>query len=183
MSELKVKITTIILFICLTAPVVITFPILKYQKKLIKREIKWKIIAGMDKSELVLLKFSKRDLNDLNWKHSKEFEYKSQMYDIVEFQKKNDTSYYWCWWDHAETALNKKLNSIVIGALGHNQDNKENLFYLDAFYKNLFCESNFNLYRNKQVFVDSKINYFYDENKYCSFIFPPIPPPPKQFYI
>ena len=58
------------------------------------------MIAGIDKSELVLFKFSKEETTTkLNWKHAKEFEFNQQMYDVVEKQVSKDSIHYWCWWD------------------------------------------------------------------------------------
>ncbi|MFH1049421.1 MAG: hypothetical protein V1779_00660 [bacterium] len=47
--------------------------------------MKWNMIAGLDKDELVLLKFTEEELVlKLRWEHSKEFEYHYQMNDIVD---------------------------------------------------------------------------------------------------
>lgn len=45
----------------LIAPVVVTYSWLQQRKRAVKKEVKWKMIAGIDKSELVLLKFSKAE--------------------------------------------------------------------------------------------------------------------------
>ena len=85
------------------------------EKAALKREIKWKMIAGIDQNELVLLKFSKEEAETkLRWEHSKEFEYDGQMYDIVSKEIKGDSIYYRCWWDYEEPALNRKLQQLVV---------------------------------------------------------------------
>ena len=41
----------------LIAPAVVTYSWLQQRKRAVKKEVKWKMIAGIDKSELVILKF------------------------------------------------------------------------------------------------------------------------------
>jgi hypothetical protein len=142
---LKNKIFGIFLIVCLVAPIVTTYLVFKYQKKQIKREIKRKIISEIDKSELVLLKFTEEEKNtQLKWEHSKEFEYKGEMYDIVESSTVGDTTYYWLWWDHKETKLNKQLNDILKTILGKNPQNNRNkellINYLKSLYHNIESE-------------------------------------------
>lgn len=79
-----------------------------------KKEVKHKIIAGVDKEDLVLLAFTKEEAEQqLNWEHSKEFEFKGNMYDIVEQSATSDSVYYWCWWDKEETVLMQKLYALM----------------------------------------------------------------------
>lgn len=98
---------------------------LQYEKSVVHREVKWKMIAGLDQEELVLLKFSNEETKtELRWEHSKEFEYKGQMYDIVSKEIKADSVFYRCWWDHEETLLNKKLTKLVAKALDLDENNR-----------------------------------------------------------
>ena len=97
------------------------------------------MIDGIDKKELVLLKFTKeQSKTELDWEHSKEFEYAGEMYDVVEETIKGDSIYYYCWWDHEETKLNKQLSDLVTKAMGQNQQNKENQNRLQNFLKTLY---------------------------------------------
>ena len=101
---MKGKLTGIFLLLCLVVPIATTFTFLHFHKKQIRREVKRKIIAGIDKNELILLRLSEiESQTKLNWKHSKEFEFNQQMYDIVETEVKGDTIYYWCMRDTKET--------------------------------------------------------------------------------
>jgi len=112
---------------------------LHFKKYRVKKEIKKRIISRLDKAELVLLKFSKdQALSELIWEHSKEFEYHNQMYDVVETETLGDSIFYWCWWDHEETKLNKELSAWVLKTLGKDPQNKENRNELIDFYKQLF---------------------------------------------
>ncbi|MBL0073270.1 MAG: hypothetical protein IPP34_16265 [Bacteroidetes bacterium] len=57
---------------------------LQLQRKAVRKSVKWKMLEGIPANQLVCLKFSKTNVDDLlNWKHSKEFSYKEEMYDIV----------------------------------------------------------------------------------------------------
>lgn len=84
---------------------------------MLKREIKHRIIEGIDRSELVELSFTAEEKKQLRWEHSKEFEYNGEMYDVVESKSENGKITYWCWWDNEETNLNRRLNNLLARAL------------------------------------------------------------------
>ncbi|WKK76088.2 hypothetical protein QYS49_01265 [Marivirga salinae] len=122
----------------------VTYLWLNHQKKQIKREVKWKIIEGIDKSELVLIQLSKSEAAEkLEWKHSREFEFEGEMYDVVEFAETTDSIKYWCWWDYEETVLNKNLAEVVNNLLGNHPDKQEKEQKLISFYQSLFSEKVF----------------------------------------
>jgi len=115
-----------------------------HQKKEVKHLVKWEIIQGIDKSELVLIHLSKAEANDkLEWEHSKEFEFEGEMYDVVEVEENVDSIKYWCWWDHEETKLNKELAELVNSLLGAQPEKKEKEQKLISFYHSLFVEKVF----------------------------------------
>lgn len=161
---------------CLIAPVVATFTFLQYQKKQVKREVKWKMIVGIDKDELVFLKFTNEEIQtELRWEHSKEFEYNGQMYDIVEKSIQVDTIYYWCWWDHEETKLNKQLDGLLAKVLGNNPQRQEKKSQLADFFKKLFHENQkTHLAKVSKHRID---HFFYSEDFASIYHAPPFPPP------
>lgn len=166
------------LLLCFVAPVATTFLILKIQKKQIRKEVKWKMIAGIDKKELVLLKFTENEKQSrLRWKHSKEFEFEGQMYDITDSKVAGDTTYYWCWWDYEETKLNKKLNDVVQLALGNNPDRQENHKRIQKFFKSLY----FSELDNRKASIYNVAVHLYSERPdfYKSMTSSPLIPPPK----
>lgn len=173
---MKRKVTGILLIFCLVAPIVATFTFLHYQKRQVKREVKWKMIAGIDKNELVLLKFTDEETQtELRWEHSKEFEYKGQMYDIVEKSIQGDTIYYWCWWDHEETKLNKQLDGLLAKVLGNNPQRQEKKSQLADFFKKLFHEKQ---ETQTAIITTQTIKHFYYSEDFASlFHAPPVPPP------
>ena len=136
---LKHKLLSIMLLLTLVVPLVGTYWVLQKRKKIVRKEIKWKIIEGIDKKELVCLSFSKTDVEfKLKWKHSKEFEFEGEMYDIVEKQESKDSFSYWCWWDYEETQLNKSLSNVVGKTLQNDPYNKLNKNKLLVFFKSLY---------------------------------------------
>jgi len=158
-----------------------TYFILQHQKRLLKKEIKWKIIAGINRDELVLLKFTEEGKKlYLKWKHSKEFEYKGEMYDIVEQDVKGDTTYYWCWWDNEETMFNKQIASLVSFAAGNTPKSKENQKLLNKFFNSLFLlqAKEKIIFPNKTI---SKILLYKQKLHPYNFHFP-IEPPPKAVF-
>ncbi len=97
------------------------------------------MIAKIDPSELVLLKFTKKESREqLRWEHAKEFEYKGEMYDIVNKTELGDSIFYWCWWDYEETKLNKKLDHLLSVFLGQDPKHQQRQHLVIDFLKHLF---------------------------------------------
>lgn len=162
---------------CLIAPLLATVTYLHYQKSSVRKKVKHQIIAGIDKDELVLLKFTEDESQTkLRWEHAKEFEFDGQMYDVVETKIKGDTIYYWCWWDHEETRLNKQLNETVAKIFGDNPQRKDSHKKLAEFYKKLFCNSySFPL----TLLRESESGYLVYTDNYSVISQLPIVPPPR----
>lgn len=133
------KYFAIFLFISLAAPFAGTYAWLHWQKREIRKEIKHRLIGGMDKSALALIKLSRQAAaTALRWEHEREFEYRGKMYDVVEKGVINDTLWYRCWPDDAETLLNKKLDRLLAGALEHDPQRRETERQFIQFYKSLY---------------------------------------------
>jgi hypothetical protein len=151
---------------------------LKHELKVTKREVKRQIIAGLDGSELMNFKFSKSDAGIcLKWKHSKEFEFNAEMYDVVKSIVKGDTIIYTCWWDNKETKLNKQLAHLIGNIIGNNPQNKENQKRLVSFYQKLFHENTPNYLEFYPINIFNPYcwfnNNFYSNNAPA----PSVPPP------
>lgn len=163
----------------LFAPVVTVYLYLQFEKSAIQREIKWKLIAGMDQEELILLKFSKKEAETkLRWEHSKEFEYNDQMYDIVSSEIKGDSIFYRCWLDYEETDLNKKLKKMVAIAFDQDEDHRETQEGFYTYLWSFFCTAPFDWQatasQNAQlVFQDSMHPNIFNSIR----LTPPTPPP------
>ncbi len=137
---MRERILAISFLFILFAPVATLYTFLQFEKSAIRREIKGKMIAGMNHEELVLLKFSKKEIQtELRWEHSKEFEYNGQMYDIVSKEIKGDSIFYRCWWDYEETELNKKLKKMVAIAFDQDEENRETQEIFYSYLWSFFC--------------------------------------------
>ena len=164
----------------MVAPITTAYFVLKNQQKKVRREVKWKLIEGIDRSELVLFKFTEEDKETkLNWKHSKEFEYKGEMYDIAETEFHGDTTYYWCWWDYEETALNKQLDKLFAYALGNTPSHKQNQEKIIQIYKSLYFNEEELLSNSKIEFdLEASLVYNYQRN-FQNWVQSPDSPPPQ----
>lgn len=167
----------------LIAPAVVTYSWLQQRKRAVKKEVKWKMIAGIDKSELVLLKFSKSDTQTkLRWKHSKEFEFNNQMYDIVDKVVSKDSIHYWCWWDFKETKLNRQLDELLVGVYQHDSKSKEKQELLYKFYKSIYLQPVFIwcLPPIGDTQMKSLVSF---RNHYKIIYLPLVSPPPKMSFV
>lgn len=161
----------------LAIPIAAVFFFSSYHRKQVRREVKHHIMAITNRDELVLLKFSDEQRKaELQWKHSKEFKFQEQMYDVVEAERRGDTTYYWCWWDHEETRLNKKLDQLLAAVLGSDPVNRDNQKQLVQIYKSLYCEKQLEWdlmsFQNDQEIPKTYCFHF------GSLVFPPPVPPP-----
>ena len=127
----------IVLLFCLALPLCTTVLWFKHEQKSIKKEVKHQIIAGVKKTDLHLIKLTASDSAKLYWKHAKEFKFEGYMYDIVERKHQNDTTYYWCWKDYAETALEKELKEKVSQLFTQHPDKDTKNNQLQRFFKSL----------------------------------------------
>jgi hypothetical protein len=170
--------TVFLLLSCLLIdPMTGAFTWLHYKKAVIKKEVKKHIIDGIEKDELVLLKFSKKETEtELLWSHPREFEYNHKMYDIVKTKTEGDTVYYWCWYDHEETMLKREMEKVADQALGKKQKIREEIALLISFSKTLYFPFSFNSDVIILDFLCNQVDLFYDLYSQI-FVKPPTPPP------
>ncbi|GJM36310.1 MAG: hypothetical protein DHS20C18_53110 [Saprospiraceae bacterium] len=171
------KYTGILFLAFLTAPMLGTYVWLQYQKETIRHEVKKQLLAGMDKEELVLLKFSKKDSRQLEWEHDREFGYQGQMYDIVSQEAIGDTMHYWCWWDEAESKIKREINQLVARALQQNPQNKQQQERLIDFYKNLYHADLASWQISIKMELIARPNTA--DRYYFTYLSPPLLPPPE----
>lgn len=161
----------------LLAPFAGTFVWLQYQKKLIKKEVKTKLIADMDLRLLSVIKVNKEDAKQqLKWEHQHEFEYKGQMYDVVKIEYEGDHIIYWCWHDQKESKLNKKLVQLIAQAVNHNPQNKKQQQQLIDFLKTFFkTQSNLDKNGLTDIAPTWNIENIFPHHQLSKS--PPVPPP------
>lgn len=135
---------------------------------------------GMNKKDLILLKFTRSEAEaQLDWEHSDEFEYKDQMYDVVESKVKGDTTYYWCWPDDEETKLDSTLDKLLADSFGKDQQQKDNQRTVISIFKSLYCEKLFNWHL--LTVIKKPILHLYSLH-FNSVVFPPPVPPPETAF-
>lgn len=176
------QLLSILLALSLVAPFLGTGGWLHKEKCARRNEVKHQILAGMDKADLVLLKFSQKQVNtELRWEHAGEFEYQSQMYDIVESSLQGDSIYYWCWADQAETVINQRLDDLIEMALlskttnDRDQQQKQQKHVID-FFKSLYHDQQYGFlslshHHTSKPVIKSDLPY---PGFWCA---PPSPPP------
>jgi hypothetical protein len=154
---------------------------MQQRRHTVKKEIKRKLIKGVNHEELVLLKFSIEDSKTkLKWKHAREFSFEAEMYDVVSYEIKSDSIFYRCWWDHEETALSKKLDRLLFFALGQDQPSNEKNNLMFDYYKHLFCKEIEKIVSPGKLLVSTYSETIYlpfndldGPENYISFSFPP----------
>jgi hypothetical protein len=136
------KLTAISLLLLFWAPLIGAFTVFQFQKYQHRKAVKWQIIRGMQREHLTLLKFSKEEhKRKLIWKDEHEFEYQGCMYDLVEHTISGDTIQIWCRQDHAETALNQKIEQAITQATGQIPPDRQTQEQLLHFLKSLYCSN------------------------------------------
>jgi hypothetical protein len=112
---------------------------LSHQKKMVRKEVKRMMIKGLDHNDLITFTFTEVQVqNELKWKHSKEFEYKGNMYDIVTSKKEDGRYTYTCWLDKKETKLNRELAKLFGEKWNKEKTDYQNGTYLAHFVDSLF---------------------------------------------
>ena len=150
----------------------------EYKKHVIKKEVKRKVISGIDKDELVLLSFKKAEIaNKLKWERADEFEYLGEMYDVVEREMIGDSIFYWCWWDHEETKLSYQLNQLLLKKMQHDSESKEHAAQLLSLLKTHFLSNNEEWMKFHEQVISNQ--YSAIDMPYYSMKYQPLVPPPE----
>lgn len=138
----------------------------------------YKIRKAIPRDEQLLWKFSAEDARlKLDWEHSREFEYKGEMYDVIRSETKGDSIWYWCYWDRKETKLRKELNVLLVNLMGPGQQSKNEGRQLNDFFKSLFLPV---LFTNTNLATghDHQHNMIpYNFSLHAFDRIPPVPPP------
>lgn len=145
-----------------------------------KKEVKQIIKAGIPQEQLIMLAFHKniyyKEINNFKWTKKNEFRYKSEMYDIIKTENRNDSVYFYCFHDLKESDLFKNLDFAVYNYLQRNPSkNKEMFSLLTSFNQFYFTE--FNNYLNQTKPYKDIIYTFVSNITLEGFILPSNPPP------
>ncbi|MFN6377854.1 MAG: hypothetical protein ACK4WD_01165 [Flavobacteriales bacterium] len=138
---MNLRATAIFILTTLVVSLFSVVGLLHLQKRQIRKEIKTKLLAATSNDELVHLFIPKNQIQSLLiWEHDHEFEYQGEMYDVVETIEHQDVVEYVCWWDHEETGINKKLQTLVALYKGKHPTEKEKEARVLRFFKAFFFE-------------------------------------------
>lgn len=173
------KIYSILLIAILLAPVLGTILFLHNYRIKARNEARELIISGLDRENLLLLKFTAEEsVSLLAWEHPGEFEYNGQMYDIVDTEICGDTIYYRCFADHRETRINKAIEKVVAKAAGQDPVRKNQTDRLTDFFKTLFLQD-VNTWKAADINT-LNLQFSTFNLQYSSPSFSPPSPPPKE---
>lgn len=148
---------------------------LQQRRKEVRKEVKHQIIAGLDRSELVLLTFTLEQHSKLKWMHSKEFEFEGEMYDVVETEVVDCVTHYWCWSDDEETVLNKQLFELTNIALGLDPVQQQQQSKFKHFTKTLYHEAYLPWRLDESLALIQPETHFTGVSPWNNS--PPVPPP------
>jgi hypothetical protein len=137
---MKKRLLAVALVALFFVPLVGTLLFYHYRVWEIRKHVKQHLIAVTSTDELVLIKLTRPEAQTLlRWEHPAEFEYQGQMYDVVKKESRDDTLYFWCWWDYEETSLNKQLTHLVAMAMGSDHTSRQYQNMLEKFFNSLFA--------------------------------------------
>ena len=174
---MRLKFTSITLLFVLASPLLVPYCWLQYEKFVVKDEAENRIAEGIDEDELVLLKFSgEESLTEVRWEDPGEFEYKGQMFDIVDTRIEGDTIYYSCWWDKEETLILKQLAELSLIPCNSDPKDKEAKERLYSYFKTLCAPVNFN-WSPINPWKNNPLNSIYLASSSSFLSKPPSPPP------
>jgi len=101
-----------------------------------------KIKKAVPPEDQIVWTFSLEDARTkLFWEHSREFEYKGEMYDVIRTETRGDSVSYWCYWDRKETKLKKQLNVLVMKLMGPGPQSRSQGTQISDFFRSLFFQS------------------------------------------
>jgi hypothetical protein len=87
------------------------------QQKMVKKEIKKQIIAGLPEHQLKIFKFSANENEfqsmGLKWIEENEFIFEGKMYDVVKFKNVDNEKWFYCFEDTRETALTAMHDKLL----------------------------------------------------------------------
>ena len=173
---MKRIVTACVLLLTLCLPVALVYFGMQYRKACIRREMKQRMIAGIDRSELVFMKFTTGQMkNLLRWVHDGEFEYAGEMYDIIYREDTAGYSRFWCWHDREETRLNRERAHLVNRAMGHDPITREQGKRFQTFLVSLFWEESRLLRWVPEATIQK--GFLYIPGRGIGDFPPPVPPP------
>lgn len=154
---------------------------LKLKQKEIRREVKHRIHAGLEKKDLLRLSFHINDEKSaVSWIKKGEFSYRNSLFDVVYIETKTDTVIYYCWEDHEESKIKKELQKLSAMAWGKHPERRNGHKKMIDFYKQLYCQDSHVLASIKKSTSRPLKIILQDNNNLPSVFIPAENPPPEN---
>lgn len=94
------------------------FLVLKSQMLEVRDSVDRKYQEGFDEERIQTFRFTEKEIKEnLRWEHDREFEYKGQMYDVIERRTVDGLVELSVYADHEETELKIKMAHLLQGEL------------------------------------------------------------------
>lgn len=122
-------------------PFAATFLWFKAEQHAVKKHVKRHIMQHTQKDELLEFTFLHNDTAQLNWKHSREFEWQGEMYDIIYRSHIDGVITYHVWHDSEETQLNNQINRMYHAMFFQQKDSSSQDICFQLILKGWMCES------------------------------------------
>jgi diacylglycerol kinase family enzyme len=154
--------------------------IIKAKQYAIRKEVKRKIKRGVPDNELIPILVNHKNEAKLDWKHSKEFRYNGEMYDIVQQEKNTDGSItYYCIWDSLESEVFNDLDKLAA-----KETDKQNRGIIELLKTNhLFIQTSHNKY-DAEITIDLyALNTMYSNKRIMAVYLEIDNPPPEVSFI
>ena len=127
------------LLFALLSPPLLVGGWLRLERYGLRREVRERLLAGVEPGELVLLAFSQEEARQvLRWERDDEFEYNGHMYDVVRAEWVGASGRFWCWPDGPETRLNQELEALTVRLFHDAPEPGQQTGRLVYFFKSLF---------------------------------------------
>lgn len=109
---------------------------LHYEKGRARRHM-FEVLKKKEKGEVINLTLQQHEFLALRWEHEYEFEYKSEMYDLVSKETNDGMIILQCIHDKKESSINKSIVKFIAGFLKSNPHHDQQLIAISDFTKQL----------------------------------------------
>ena len=133
------NILAILLISVILLPISGTYLFFHFKEIQIKKEVNEFIQNKIEEKDIITLRFSDKEIKTrLVWKHSREFIFEGNMYDIVDQGVDGNMTWYRCYRDHKETRLYKEKEKRIARAIGNDPAQKKQSERTKQIFKTSF---------------------------------------------
>ena len=155
-------------------PLLLLFLVLKSQILAVRESVDEKYEEGFESDRIQTFRFTQREIREnLRWEHDREFEYKGQMYDVIERKTIDGLIMLTVYADHEETELKLKMAHL----LHENPDEAEDEKIRSDFHFQLFQSASESWSPNPFFYQSKPLNSIPLKTQLSRNSSPPTPPP------